>query len=48
MAVCNIAGSILGARLALRNGVGFVRRIFLLVVMALIVKTAWDAFALRA
>lgn len=47
MAVCNIAGSVIGARLALKEGAGFVRRIFLLVVMALIVKTAWDAFGIR-
>jgi hypothetical protein len=44
MAVSNIAGSALGARLALREGAGFVRRIFLWVVLVLIVKTAWDAF----
>ena len=44
MAVCNIVGAMLGARLALKEGAGFVRQIFLLVVMALILKTAWDAF----
>ncbi len=47
MAVCNIVGSVLGARLALKEGTVFVRRIFLFVVMALIVKTGWDAFGLR-
>ncbi len=44
MAVANIAGSLLGTRLALRHGAGFVRRVFVVVVAALIVKTGWDAF----
>lgn len=44
MAVANIAGSLIGARLALRHGAGFVRRIFIAVVGALILKTAYDAF----
>ncbi len=44
MAVCNMAGSLLGARLALREGAGFVRRVFLVLVLALIAKTGWDAF----
>lgn len=44
MAGCNIAGSMVGVRLALTRGVGFVRVIFLLVVAALIVKTSWIAF----
>lgn len=48
MGVCNIAGSVIGAGLALKEGTGFVRRVFLLVVIALIVKTGWDAFGIRA
>lgn len=44
MAACNIAGSILGVHLALTRGAGFVRGLFLWVVAALVVKTAWDAF----
>lgn len=44
MACCNIVGSVLGVRLALRRGVGFVRLLFLGVVSALIMKTSWDAF----
>jgi uncharacterized protein len=44
MAVCNIAGSLLGTRLALRGGTAFIRKIFLLVVGALILKTGADAF----
>ncbi len=44
MAVGNVIGSQLGSRLALKHGSGFVRKVFLLVVSALILKTAWDAF----
>jgi uncharacterized membrane protein YfcA len=44
MAVCNVAGSLLGSRLAIRNGTAFVRKLFLVVVSALILKTAYDAF----
>lgn len=45
MAVANVLGSFLGAHLALRHGSGFVRRVFLGVVSALILKFAWDTFA---
>lgn len=44
MAVANVIGSLLGARLALRHGAGFVRGIFILVVGMLILKTGYDAF----
>jgi uncharacterized membrane protein YfcA len=44
MAVANVAGSLLGTRLALRHGAGFVRGVFILVVSALILKTGYDAF----
>ncbi len=44
MAVANVAGSLLGTRLALRHGAGFVRGVFIVVVSALILKTGWDAF----
>lgn len=44
MAASNILGSLLGTHLALRHGSGFVRRVFLLVVGALILKFAWDTF----
>jgi len=44
MAVTNVAGSLLGTRLALKHGAGFVRGVFVVVVGALILKTAWDAF----
>jgi len=42
MAVSNLAGSQLGARLALRRGSGWVRRVFLVVVAALIGRLAWS------
>jgi uncharacterized membrane protein YfcA len=43
MMTCNIGGSLLGSYLAIRHGSAFVRRVFLVVVSALIAKTAWDA-----
>ncbi|MBM3386290.1 MAG: sulfite exporter TauE/SafE family protein [Betaproteobacteria bacterium] len=42
MALANMVGSLIGTRLALRHGTGFVRRVFIGVVLALICKTAWD------
>ncbi len=44
MAVANVAGSLLGTRLALKHGSGFVRIVFIVVVGALILKTGFDAF----
>ena len=41
MALCNVLGSVIGTHLALRHGSSFVRRVFLLVVCALILKFAW-------
>ncbi|MFM2346564.1 MAG: hypothetical protein RL654_1317 [Pseudomonadota bacterium] len=46
MAVANVIGSLLGARLALRHGAGFVRGIFIAVVSLLILRTSWDALRL--
>ena len=45
MAIANMTGSFFGTRMALRHGSGFVRRFFLVVVSALIVKFAWDSFS---
>ena len=42
MGVCNVAGSIIGSRLAILKGSKFVRRIFLLVISGLILKLVWD------
>lgn len=44
MAACNIAGALIGSRVALRRGAGFVRRVFLGVVCVLIVKLTADLF----
>jgi uncharacterized membrane protein YfcA len=43
MALANIAGSWLGTRVALRQGAAYVRWLFILVVSALLLKTARDA-----
>lgn len=45
MAICNVLGSVAGTHLALRHGSGFVRKMFLVVVGALILKFAYDTFA---
>jgi uncharacterized membrane protein YfcA len=44
MAVSNILGSLIGTRLALKHGAGFVRQAFILVVLVLICKTAYDTW----
>jgi uncharacterized membrane protein YfcA len=46
LGACNTAGSILGAHTVVRFGSRFVRRVFIVVVVALIAKTAWDAYRL--
>ncbi len=48
LAVANVLGSLLGTRMALRHGAGFVRWVFIGVVGALILKTGWDAFLRQA
>lgn len=45
MACANVAGSFIGTHMALRHGSGFVRKLFLFVVSALIIKFGWDTFA---
>lgn len=44
MAVFNIAGNIIGSRMALREGNGFVRKIFLVVVSLMILRYGYDVF----
>jgi uncharacterized membrane protein YfcA len=44
LAMANVAGSLLGTRMALQHGAGFVRGMFIIVVSALICKTSYDAF----
>jgi uncharacterized membrane protein YfcA len=42
MAACNIGGSLIGTRLAIRGGTGFVRILFLILLATLISKFAFD------
>ena len=44
MAVANVAGSVMGSRMAIKHGAGFVRWAFIVVVALLIAKTWRDAF----
>jgi len=44
MAVANVVGSLIGTRLALKHGTGFVRGVFIVVVGLLILKTGYDGF----
>ena len=46
MAAANVSGSVLGSWLALKHGSVFVRKIFLLLAAALILKFAWDTLAI--
>jgi uncharacterized membrane protein YfcA len=45
MAIFNIAGAIVGTRLALRHGGEFVRWVFLAVSVALVIKFGYDTLA---
>ncbi|MEW9550996.1 sulfite exporter TauE/SafE family protein [Nonomuraea sp. NPDC050783] len=45
MAVCNVAGAQLGARMALKRGAAFVRIVLLCVVVAMVARLAWQQFA---
>jgi len=45
LAACNVAGALLGTRLALHYGSGFVRWVFLAVAATLIAKFGYDTFA---
>lgn len=44
MALCNLTGSIIGSRMALKHGTGFVRKMFLGVVLVLIARLGYDTF----
>lgn len=46
MALANVSGSMLGTRLALKHGSGFIRQLFLIMVAVLIMKFSWDTFSL--
>jgi uncharacterized membrane protein YfcA len=42
MGVANLVGGLVGARMAIRHGNAFIRRVFLIVVAGLIVKLGYD------
>lgn len=44
MALANVAGAVMGTRLAIRHGNRFLRRLLIVAAAALIAKTAWDAW----
>ena len=44
MAICNVAGSFIGARLAILKGNQFVRYVFLFVIAATIIRFGYDIF----
>ena len=44
MAVCMIAGGMIGSRLAIRHGGKFIRTAFLIVLVGVLAKFAWDTF----
>jgi uncharacterized membrane protein YfcA len=44
MAICNIVGSFVGTRIALRKGNSFVRTLFLVIVTLMILRYAYDIF----
>ncbi|MEO7426371.1 MAG: sulfite exporter TauE/SafE family protein [Fibrobacteria bacterium] len=44
MALCNLAGGLVGSRLAMRSGNGWVRKVFLAVAVALIARLAWALY----
>ena len=46
MGAANLTGGLLGSRTALKNGNAFVRKVFLVVIVALGAKLAWDTVAL--
>jgi uncharacterized protein len=44
MAFCNVLGSTLGARMAILKGNQFIRKLFLIVLAALMIRLAWELF----
>ncbi|NRQ40171.1 TSUP family transporter [Nonomuraea sp. NN258] len=45
MAVCNVAGAQVGARMALKRGAAFVRIVLLVMVAAMVIRLGWQQFA---
>ncbi|QIS19905.1 TSUP family transporter [Nocardia terpenica] len=44
MAVANVLGAVVGSRMALARGAGFVRAVLLIVVTAMVVRLGWQQF----
>jgi uncharacterized protein len=44
MAVCNVTGNFIGSKMALKKGNGFVRNIFLFIVVIMIIRYGYDVF----
>ncbi|MBF6170570.1 TSUP family transporter [Nocardia blacklockiae] len=44
MAAANIAGAVVGSRMALARGAGFVRAVLLIVVVAMVARLGWQQF----
>ena len=44
MALCNVTGSVIGSRMALKHGNGFVRIFFLIIVALMIVRYGFEIF----
>ena len=44
LAACNVAGAVVGARLAIRGGSALIRKVFLAVLFLLVLRLAWDTF----
>ena len=47
MAACNVGGSLLGTRMAIARGAGFVRGMFIVVVGLLILRLGYDVWSTR-
>ncbi len=45
MALCNVAGNLVGSRMALKKGNGFVRIFFLVIVMLMIARYGYDIYS---
>ncbi|SNS19734.1 TSUP family transporter [Rhodococcoides kyotonense] len=44
MAVCNVVGAVVGSRMAIARGAGFVRVVLLVVVLGMVVRLGWQQF----
>jgi uncharacterized membrane protein YfcA len=44
MAVCNVTGNFIGSKMAIKKGNGFVRNIFLFIVVIMIIRYGYDVF----